>query len=131
MSKKKAPPGYPGDEVIRKKFGEVLRELRQEKQLSIEEVDALVEEGMRQDRQPLLPRALALVTRQFREQRKMSRAELSDASGVPLAFINKLERAKIHDITLTQVVRLAMALEHPVADFVEQIYEAEMRLRSE
>ena len=49
MSKKKDPPGYPGDEAIKQKFGEVMRELRLEKGLSIEEVDAFIDERMRED----------------------------------------------------------------------------------
>ena len=129
MSKKKDPPGYPGDEAIRKKFGEILRELRLKKGLSIQEVDALVAQGIEQDSHPHLPRALALVTRKLREAREMSRAQLRDASGLPLALINKIERAKAHDISLTQVVRLAMALEQLVPDFVEQVYKVEERLR--
>lgn len=130
MSKKKDPPGYPGDEAIRKKFGEALRELRLKKGLSIEEVDALAAQGIEQDSHPHLPRALALVTRKLREARKMSRAQLSDASGLPLALINMVERAKAHDISLTQIVRLAMALEHAASDFVEQVYKIEEELQS-
>lgn len=130
MSKKKDPPGYPGDEAIRKKFGEALRELRLKKGLSIEEVDALAAQGIEQDSHPHLLRALALVTRKLREARKMSRAQLSDASGLPLALINMVERAKAHDISLTQIVRLAMALEHAASDFVEQVYKIEEELQS-
>lgn len=130
MSKKKDPHGYPGDEAIRKKFGEILRELRLKKGLSTEDVDAFIDQGIEQDSHPLLPRALASVTRELREDRKMSRAQLSDASGLSLAWINKIERAKAPDITLTQAIRLAMALEHPVSDFVEQVYNVEERLRS-
>jgi len=130
MSKKKGPPGYPGDEAIRKKLGEVLRELRLEKGLSIEEMDALVDEGIQEDTHPLLPRALFLVTRELREARKMSRVQLSEVSGLPLRVINKIERAKTHEITLTQVVRIAMALDHDVVDFVEQVFNVEQRLRA-
>ena len=130
MSKKKGPPGYPGDEAIRKKFGEVLCKLRLEKGLSIEEVDALIDEGIQEDTHPVLPRALSLVTRELREARKMSRLQLSEVSGLPLRLINKLERAKAHEITLTQVARIAMALDHPVVDFVEQVYRVEERLRA-
>jgi len=130
MSKKKGPPGYPGDEAIRKQLGEVLRELRLGKGLSIEEMDALVDEGIQEDTHPLLPRALSLVTRELREARNMSRAQLSEVSGLPLRLINKVERAKAHEITLTQVARIAMAMDHPVMDFVEQVYRVEQRLRA-
>ena len=130
MSKKKGPPGYPGDEAIRKKLGEVLRELRLEKGLSIEEMDALVDEGIQEDTHPLLPRALSLVTRELREARNMSRAQLSEASGLPLRLINQLERAKANEITLIQVARIAMALDHPLVDFVEQVFKIEEQLRT-
>lgn len=130
MSKKKEPPDYPGDEAIKQKFGEVMRELRLEKGLPIEEVDALIDEGTQEDKHPLLPRALALVTRELRESKKMSRVQLSEVSGLSLRLINRLERAKAHNLTLTQVVRIAMALEHDVADFVEQIFKVEERLKA-
>jgi transcriptional regulator with XRE-family HTH domain len=94
MSKKKEPPDYPGDEAIKEPFGELVRKLRLEKGLSIEQVDALIDEDMQEDAQPLLPRALALVTRALREARKMSRAHLSEVSRLALRLINRLERAK-------------------------------------
>lgn len=59
-----------------------------------------------EDRHPLLPRALSLVTRELREARKMSRGELNEVSGLPL------------------LVRIAMALNHLVTDFVEQVHKA-------
>jgi len=124
MSKKKEPPDYPGDEAIKQRFGEVLRELRLEKGLSIEEVDAFIDERMQEDTQPLLARAFSLVIRELRERKKMSRMELSEVSGLPLRLINQIERAKAHNLTLTQAVRIAMALEHPVTDFVEQVSES-------
>lgn len=130
MSKKKEPPHYPGDEAIKQKFGEVMRELRLEKGLSIEKVDAFIDERMQEDTHPLLPRALALVTRELRERKKMSRAQLSEVSGLPLRLINKIERAKAHNLTLTQAVRIAMALKHPITDFVEQVFKVEERLKA-
>lgn len=130
MSKKKDPPGYPGDEAIKKKFGEVMRELRLEKGLSIEEVDAFIDERMQEDTHPLLARAFSIVTRELRERKKMSRVQLSEVSGLPLQLINKIERAKAHNLTLTQAVRIAMALEHPVTDFVEQVFKVEERLKA-
>ena len=130
MSKKKEPPDYPGDEAIKQKFGEVMRELRLEKGLSIEELDAFIDERMQEDSHPLLPRALALVTRELRERKKMSRAQLSEVSGLPLRLINRLERSKAHNLTLTQAVRIAMTLEHDVSDFVEQVFKVEEQLKA-
>ena len=130
MSKKKEPPDYPGDEAIKQKFGELMRELRLEKGLSIEEVDAFIDERMQEDSHPLLPRALALVTRELRERKKMSRTQLSDVSGLPLRLINQIERAKAHHLTLTQAVRIAMTLERDVSDFVEQVFKVEEQLKA-
>jgi hypothetical protein len=69
MSKKKEPPDYPGDEAIKKRLGEVMRELRLEQRLSIEEVDAFIDERMQEDTHPLLARAFSLVIRELREQK--------------------------------------------------------------
>jgi transcriptional regulator with XRE-family HTH domain len=130
MSKEKGPPGYPGDEAIRKGFGELMRKLRLEKGLSIEEVDAFIDDRTQEDAHPLRARAFSLVTRELRERKKMSRAELSEVSGLPLALINKIERAKAYDLTLTQVVRIAMALDNGVADFVEHVFKVEEQLKA-
>lgn len=111
-------------------LGETLHELRLQKGLSLAETDAFIDERTLEDSHPLLPRALALVTRELREKKKMSRMDLSEACSLPLGLINKVERAKAHDITVARVVRLALALEHPPGDFVEQVFEAEERLRS-
>jgi len=130
MPKEKGPPGYPGDEAIRKRFGELIRGLRLEKGLSTEEVDAFIDQRMQEDTHPLITRAFSLVTRELRESKNMSRAELSEVSGLPLELINKIERAKAHNLTLTQVVRIAMALNHDVGDFVEQVFKVEQRLKT-
>jgi len=130
MSKKKDPPDYPGDEALKQKIGEALRELRLQKGLSLDEVDAFIDAVTEEDVNPLLPRALALVTRQSREAKKMSRVELSAASGVPLSLINKVERAKAHNATVTQVARIALALGRPPSEVLEQVFELAERLRS-
>jgi hypothetical protein len=36
---KKDPPGYPGDDAIKKAFGEAVRQIREEKGLSLEEAE--------------------------------------------------------------------------------------------
>jgi hypothetical protein len=56
--------------------------------------------------------------------------ELSEVSGLPLRLINKIEQAKAHNLTLTQAVRIAMALGYDVADFVEQVVKVEERLKA-
>lgn len=96
MSKRKDPPGYPGDEAFRKKLGEVLRELRLQNGLSIDKMDAFIDALTEEDVHPPLPRALALMTKQLREAKKMSRVELSEASGVPLGLTTTRKRTQCH-----------------------------------
>ena len=129
VSKKKGPPDYPGDEAIQQKLGDALRKLRLEKGLSLAQVDAFLDERTEEDAHPFLARAFSLVTRELREARKMSRVQLSEASGLPLSLIHRVERAKADNLTLTQVMRMAMALDYHVADFVEQVLEMEERLK--
>ena len=130
MKKRKDPPGYPGDDAVKKTFGENIRKLRLEKGWSLEEADALLQEALEADPQPQLPRAFGIIVRQLRESRKMSRVELSDVSGLPIQFIINIERGKVKDPSLTQIVRLAMALNHPVVDFLEQVAQLEQKLKS-
>ena len=115
---KKDPPGYPGDEAVKKAFGEALRKLRLERGLSIEEADALLQAGIDY---PRLPRALGIVVRRLREQQKMSRAQLSSESGLGLRFIINVERGKAQDATLTDIVRLSFGLNLPADEFVVQV----------
>ena len=131
MVKKNEPPGYPGDEAVKKAFGEALRQLRLQKGLSLEQVDALVEEASQLNPHPRLYRALGIVVRQMREKQTISRAELSNLSGLEKRFITALERGQVTSATLTQIVRLAMSFEYSVADFVEEVLKKEQELTSE
>lgn len=131
MPKRKEPVGYPGDEAVKKAFGEALRELRLQKGLSLEQADALLEEASQQNPYPRLYRALGIVVRQLREKQKMSRAELSSVSGLQKRFITALERGHVTSATLTQIVRLGMSFEYSVADFVEEVLKKEEELTSE
>ena len=130
MSKKKDPPGYPGDEAVMKAFGEGLQKLRIEKGLSMEQVDAVLDEAAQQDSHPFLPRALGLVIRQLREERNISRAQLSDVAGVSLRLLNRLERGKVREVPLTQIVRLAFAMNYPITDLVERVTKLNQQLQS-
>jgi helix-turn-helix protein len=66
----------------------------------------------------------------LREQQKMSRAQLSSASGLSVRFIGKLERGKAHDATLTDVVRISFGLNYPVTDLVNLVDKLEKKLKS-
>lgn len=129
--KRKDPPDYPGDEAILKAFGEGLRAIRLARGLSEEEVEALAHEATRTHKTPQLPRALGLVVRQLREQSKLSRLDLSHASGLTVRFLTALERGKVANASLTQIVRICTGLKHPIPDFVEQVETLEKKLRSE
>src|SRR5947209_13565333 len=114
MSKKKGPPGYPGDEAIERWIGDGLEKLRLQKELPLEALQALRDEAESEKPHPLLARSLALVIRRLRGTKKISRKELSERSGLPLRFVNQLERAKKRDLEVVELVRLAMALDHSI-----------------
>jgi transcriptional regulator with XRE-family HTH domain len=128
---KKDPPDYPGDEATLKAFGEAIRDIRLEKGLSLEEADALLQEAQQQNLYPRLYRALGIVVRQLREKQNMSRAQLSSASGLRARFISQLERGSVTSATITQIVRLAMGLNYPIADLVEEVVKKEKELTAE
>jgi DNA-binding transcriptional regulator YiaG len=126
--KKKDPPGYPGDGVVTKAIGDALRKLLLEKGLSVEEADTAFRKANEEDPQSMVPRALGLVVRQLREKQKMSRAQLSRASGLSVRFIAKVERGRAKNATITDVVRIAFGLNHPVTDFVTEVDEVSAKL---
>lgn len=131
MKKRKDPPGYPGDEAILKAFGDALRDVRIEKGLSLEQADAAFQESLKQDLYPRLPRALGIVVRRLREKQKMSRVQLSDASGLSVRFLSSLERGKAANASLTQIVRISFGLNCPITDLVNEVVAVEEKLRSE
>jgi DNA-binding XRE family transcriptional regulator len=131
MAKRNEPPDYPGDEAVNKAFGKALHELRLQKDLSLEQADALLEGVAVQNLYPRLYRALGIVVRQMREKQKISRTELSRVSGLEKRFITALERGQATSATLTQIVRLAMSFEYSVAEFVEEVLKKEQELTSE
>ncbi len=93
-------------------------------------MNAVLQEVMRNDAHELLPRALGIVVRQLREKQKLSRMQLSRASGLTVRFISSLERGKAHNATLTDIVRIFMGLNHPVTKFVELVADWEQKLKS-
>jgi transcriptional regulator with XRE-family HTH domain len=128
--KKQDPPGYPGDEAVKQAVGEALRQIRLERGLSLEEAEAVFRKANQEDPESMVPRALGIVVRQLREKQKMSRAQLSRASGLPVRFIGVLERGQAHNATITDVVRISFGLNHPLTDFVSQVDEVSKKLRA-
>jgi transcriptional regulator with XRE-family HTH domain len=128
--KKKDPPGYPGDEAVKKAVGEALREIRLEKDLSLEEAEAIFQKANQDDPQSMTPRALGIVVRRLREKQKMSRAQLSRASGLSVRFIGTVERGRADNATITDVARLSFGLNHPITDFVNEVENVAKGLRA-
>jgi len=126
--KKKDPPGYPGDEAVTKAVDEALRGICREKGLSLEEAYATFRKANQKDSQSTVPRALGIVVRRLREKRKMSRAQLSSASDLSVRFIGTVERGRARSATITDVVRIAFGLNHPITDFVSQVDELSKKL---
>jgi DNA-binding Xre family transcriptional regulator len=131
MKKRKEPPGYPGDDAILKAFGDALRTVRIEKGLSLEQADAAFQEAMKKDLHPRLPRALGIVVRQLREKQNMSRSQLSDASGLSVRFLSSLERGKVANASLTQIVRISFGLNCRITDLVNEVVAMEQKLQSD
>ncbi len=128
--KKKDPPGYPGDEAVNQSVREAVREICLEKGMSLEEADALLRKPNQEHAQAMVPRALGIVVRQLREKQKMSRAQLSRASGLSVRFIGTVERGRAYKATITDAVRIAFGLNHPVTDFVSQVDEVAKKLKA-
>ena len=118
---KKDPPGYPGDDAIKKAFGEAVRKIREEKGLSLEEAEALVRQSIGKVDVSRATRALGIVVKRLREQQKLTRAQLSSASGLALRLIINLERGKGHDTSLTDIVRICYALNIAPSDFISEV----------
>lgn len=125
---KKDPPGYPGDDAIKKAFGETVRQIREEKGLSLEEAEALVKQANEKVDLSRAARALGIVVRRLREQQQLSRAQLSSASGLTLRLIINLERGKARGASLTDIVRICYALNVAAADFASEVEEATQKI---
>jgi hypothetical protein len=112
--KKKDPPGYAGDEAVTKAMDEALRKLLHEKRLSLEEAYAALRKANQKDPKSMVPRALGIVVRQLREKKRMSRAQLSRASGLSVRFAGVVEPGKGHNASITDVARIAFGLNYPL-----------------
>ena len=120
---KKDPPGYPGDDAIKKAFGEAVRNIREEKGLSLEEAEASVKQSMGKVDVSRAARALGIVVKRLREQQKLTRAQLSSLSGLARRLIIKLERGKAPDASLTDIVRICYALNVAATDLLREVEE--------
>ncbi len=120
------PPGYPGDEAVRKAFGQALKQARLECGLTIEQAEVLLGEAVspNANHNPTarFGRTLGIVVRRIRESKCMTRIQLAGNSGLPLRFIILVERGKAASGgDLCQLVRLACGLKYPVDRFFDEL----------
>jgi hypothetical protein len=120
------PSGYPGDEVVRKAFGQTLKKARLECGLTIEQAEVLLSEALspnaNHNRTRRFGRTLGIVVRRIRESKGMTRIQLASDSGLPLRFIISVERGKVASGgDLCQLVRLACGLKYPVGRFFDEL----------
>jgi len=71
---------------------------------------------------------LGIVVRKLREKNKLSRAQLSRASGLSVRFIGIVERGKGHDVSITDLARMSFGLNYAITDFVSEVDELTKRL---
>lgn len=126
MIPQKNPPGYPGDDAVRKEFGQALKKARLECGLTIEQAEVLLRDALTPDadhnRNMRFGRTLGIVVRKIRESRGMTRIQLAGNSGLPLRFIISVERGKVTSGgDLCQLVRLACGLKYPVGRFFDEL----------
>jgi DNA-binding XRE family transcriptional regulator len=126
MIPEKDPPGYPGDEPVRKTFGQALKKARLECGLTIEQAEVLLREALTPDancnRAMRFGSTLGIVVRRIRESKGMTRIQLAGNSGLPLRFIISVERGKVSSGgDLCQLVRLACGLKYPVGRFFDEL----------
>ena len=101
---------YPGDDVLCKALGDALRQARMEAGLSVEQAEERLLSAMQNVDYRLTFRALGLAIRQARENRRMSRKELSLSAGVTVRKLITLERGSAIDLPVTDFFRISCAL---------------------
>jgi hypothetical protein len=129
MEKNPGPPGYPGDSVVQKALGAVVRAFRLERGWSEKEAAAELRRQAQADRHEFLPQALALTLRRVRKQRNMSCQRLSELSGLSLRFLLSIESAKTRDVLLTDLFRIGAALHYPAYNLAQESIDLEQELK--
>ena len=95
-------------EIIAGPFSKMLRDARIQRGLSLDEA---VDAANAADINPTqLSRALGLAIKQSREERRISRRDLSRKTGLPLDKIVRLERGLAEPLPMTEFVRISCAL---------------------
>jgi hypothetical protein len=131
MKRRKDPDGYIGDEAVNEATEVLMEQLRQKSgtDITLEEIEAQVKEKRRTDpKLRLLPRALGLRLRAVREEREMTREQLSEASNLDVRHIVLMERGTLQNILIGDVLRFCLGLKYSPAQFMEEVQAEAARL---
>jgi hypothetical protein len=136
MNPSKDPIGYPGDEAVRKAFGQTVKRARLELGLTTNQAEILLREALTpvetHDKCGHIGRALGILIRRIRERKGMTRIQLAGNSGLPARFLILAERGKVTSGgDLCQLVRLAYGLKYPVGAFFQELTDLSEELTRE
>ena len=128
MKKRKDPQGYPGDEFVTSATAEWAAQLQKESGLTDEQIAANIEKASSDPKFHFLHRGVALRLRAIREQRGMTRKQLSDASNLDVRLISVIERARLRNILVGDILRLCLGLNYDPVVFMSEVDEEAKRL---
>lgn len=130
MKQRKDPPGYEGDDALNWAFDQVEKEMRAASPLSDEQIAENIKKVRTNPVIRLFPRALGLRLRAVREERKMTRDQLAEASNIPIRRLLLIERGK-GDAELGEVIRVCLGLQYDAVLFMREIEQQAKRLAAE
>ena len=128
MKRRKDPKGYPGDEFVTSATAEWAAQLQKESGLTDEQVATNIEKVRSDPKFQFLHRGVALRLRAIREQRGMTRKQLSDASNLDVRLISVIERARLRNILVGDILRLCLGLKYDPVTFMSEVDEEAKRL---
>jgi DNA-binding Xre family transcriptional regulator len=118
--RRKDPPGYPGDDAVTWAFAEASEQLRRESGLSGEQIEKNLEALASNPVLPKLSKAFGLRLRAAREERRMTRIQLAEASGMSPRIIGMLERGAFKEVHLGEVIKLCIGLRCDLAKMMDE-----------
>jgi ribosome-binding protein aMBF1 (putative translation factor) len=128
MKRRRDPKGYPGDECVTSATAEWAAQLQKESGLTDEQVATNIEKVRSDPKFQFLHRGVALRLRAIREQRGMTRKQLSDASNLDVRLISVIERARLRNILVGDILRLCLGLKYDPVTFMSEVDEEAKRL---
>ncbi len=131
MKRRKDPPGYIGDTAVRELTEELMERLRQKtgSDITPAELEQQIKERRSTDpKLRLMPKALALRLRAVREIRGMTRKQLSEAANLDVRHIVLLERGRLQNVLIGDVMRLCLGMRYSLTKFMEEVQAEAERL---